>query len=61
MKRFELTLVWKEHDKIQSIDKTESDDLVQFLCQFNFIIVNLQRKIHELEINNTILDDDIPF
>ena len=61
MKQFEITLIHKLNDKIQSIDKIEADDLVQLLMQFTLAILNVQRTIHKDEIIKIRQNDDIPF
>jgi len=63
MKLFEITIVYRPSSKrIQVIDKIESDDIIQLLSQFNLVIVNLQRTIHEEELLALrIENDDIPF
>lgn len=57
MKQFELILHRRDTTgKFLSMDKIESDNLVQLVCQFNLIIITMQRQIVGEKI-----DDDIPF
>lgn len=64
MKQFELTILTRDlnslntfETKIIQIDKIESDDLIHLLTQFNYIILDLQRKLYKKQV----IDDDIPF
>lgn len=64
MKQFELTLVWRDSNtKIKSIDKIEADNLIHLLSQFNMMVLMIQQKIADEEINEfkKVIDDDIPF
>lgn len=62
MKVFEIDITYRPNGEFKSLDKIEADDLLQLVAQFNFVILNLQRKIHLDEIQKLQLNnDDIPF
>lgn len=58
MKQFELTLVHRDNDKINSVDKVEEDDLVELLAKFLLVIVGIQKNLSE---DLKRIEDDIPF
>lgn len=60
--KYELTLTTKEDDKFKSLDKIQADGLIYLLVQFNFLILNLQKKEHDEEMLELRMEnDDIPF
>ena len=65
MKQFKLTLMWCEPEsfKYKQVDNIEANDLIELLTKFNFILVNLQKNIHEEELFAFRMKDenDIPF
>lgn len=60
--KYEITLIIRNEDKFESLDKIQADDLLHLVSQFMFVILNIQRKEHSNELSRLRLDnDDIPF
>ena len=64
--KFELTLVTSDGTgkdgkvAVKYINKIEAENLVQLLHQVNFVVINLQRMLHEEAMKEGRVDD-IPF
>lgn len=63
--KYELKLdITDNNGKFESFDIIKADNLVHLITQFQFIIVNAQRKYYEKELEDfkaQQVDDDIPF
>lgn len=57
MKRFELTLIVRDKDKIEFFQKAEADSLPELMAKLLLIVVRVQPELEKKEI----IDDDIPF
>lgn len=60
-KRFELNLTHRLPDnsfQVKSFNKIESDNFIELLAQFMLVIASVMQ---EIEIENRVENDDIPF
>lgn len=63
--KYEIVLTIRNEDKFESLDKVQADDLLHLVSQFTFVVLNIQRKEYEKQINelesHTDINNDIPF
>lgn len=62
--KFKIVFTVQNDNEFISMDKLESDDLVQLLSQFQIALAMWTRRVNErseLDRLHSIKDDDIPF